>query len=420
MTTYDFTILGAGSIGIGTAMHLQQRGFKVQLIDRLLPASATSYGNAGVVNNCSFMPINNPSLLTKLPGLLLNNKPGLRYSLRHVLANPAWCVNFLKSTSAKQTLNSANALAALVSGALDEHKALMQRVGNMHRLSESGWLKIYRQHPDVFFSELEQQLFEQHDIKTEILTAEDIARLEPALNPIFESGYLLKDSASVNNPGALLKEYVDSFVGSGGIFTQTSIQSLTRSSDGFQLVTDDSNKEINCKKLIICAGPWSGTLLEQLGFRTLLQVERGYHQHFNISGSDKLHRPIHDVNSGYIMAPMELGVRLTTGVELNHRDAPEQHGQLEQVIPRAREAVSLADPTPDPIWMGCRPTFPDSKPVIDRAPGEEHLWIACGHQHIGLMSGPVTGKLLVQSIVGETPDIDMQPFNASRWIKRVA
>jgi len=420
MTNYDFTILGAGSIGIGTAMHLQQRGFKVQLVDRLLPASATSYGNAGVVNNCSFMPINNPSLIAKLPGLLLNNKPGLRYSIRHVLSNPAWCINFLKSTRAEQTLKTANALATLVSGALDEHKALMQRVGNMNRLSESGWLKVYRHHPDSFFSELENRLFEQHDIKTEILTASDIARLEPALNPVFESGYLLKDSASVNNPGALLKEYVDNFVASGGIFTQAGIQSLARSNDGFQLLTDVPDNDISCKKLIICAGPWSGTLLEQLDFRVLLQVERGYHQHFNISGSDKLHRPIHDVNSGYIMAPMELGVRLTTGVELNHRDAPEQHGQLEQVIPRAREAVSLADPTPDPIWMGCRPTFPDSKPVIDRAPGEEHLWIACGHQHIGLMSGPVTGKLLVQRIVGEVPDIDLQPFNADRWIKRVA
>ena len=70
--------------------------------------------------------------------------------------------------------------------------------------------------------------------------------------------------------------------------------------------------------------------------------------------------------------------------------------------------------------MGCRPTFPDSRPVIDRVPGEENLWLACGHQHIGLMSGPVTGKLLVQSIVGETPDIDLQPFNARRWIKRVS
>lgn len=426
MTIHDFTVLGAGSIGIGTAMHLQQRGFKVQLVDRSLPASATSYGNAGVVNNCSFMPVNNPALFKKLPRLLLNNKPELRYNLRHVLGNPSWCVNFIRSSTTENTLKTANALAALVSGALDEHKALMQRVGNMSRLSESGWLKIYRQHTDSFFSALEHRLFEQYNIKIDLLDADDIAQLEPALKPIFKSGYILKDSAAVNNPGALLKEYVESFIASGGEFTQTGIRTITRTDNAansgvnFQLKTDSSNSEINCRKLVICAGPWSGTLLEHLGFRVLLQVERGYHQHFNLSGGDNLHRPVHDVNAGYILAPMELGVRLTTGVELNHRDAPEQHAQLNQVIPRAREAVSLADPTPDPVWMGCRPTFPDSRPVIDRVPGEENLWLACGHQHIGLMSGPVTGKLLVQSIVGETPDIDLQPFNARRWIKRVS
>jgi len=113
---------------------------------------------------------------------------------------------------------------------------------------------------------------------------------------------------------------------------------------------------------------------------------------------------------------MDIGVRLTTGVELNHRDSASNFSQLEQVIPRAREAVSLGEPTEDPIWRGCRPTFPDSRPVIDRAPRHNNLWMAFGHQHIGLMSGPVTGKLLAQKIAGESTDIDLTPFSANRWV----
>jgi len=46
----QFVVLGAGSVGISTAIHLQQRGFEVTLIDKQLPATATSFGNAGVIN----------------------------------------------------------------------------------------------------------------------------------------------------------------------------------------------------------------------------------------------------------------------------------------------------------------------------------------------------------------------------------
>ena len=419
--TKQFTVLGAGSVGISTAMHLQQRGFDVTLIDRQSPATATSFGNAGVINDSSFIPINNPGLIKKLPRLLLNNRPELRYSYSHVLKNLPWCLNFLRSASAAKSAETANALAALVTDALDEHRALMQRVGNMHRLSKSGWLKVYRRDVDEFFTQSDNELLSTHNIGIQRLNAEQIRELEPALKPIFKSGYLLTDSAAVNNPGALLKEYVDFFSSSGGKFVQSAVTGLHQSNnegDANSFKIETAGGDLSAENLVVCAGPWSGSVLEWLGYRVMLQVERGNHQHFKQSGDQRLTRPLHDVDGGYIFAPMEPGLRITTGVELQHRDAAPNHSQLQQVIPRAKEAVDLGEPTDDPIWMGCRPTFPDSRPVIDRAPAHENLWLAFGHQHIGLMSGPVTGKLLVQMICGEKPDVDLMPFAASRWISR--
>lgn len=413
--TLKYTVLGAGSVGISTALQLQQRGLCVDLIDQQRPATATSYGNAGVVNNCSFIPINNPSLWKNLPGLLLNQKPQLRYKLSYLLRNSSWLFHFLKSTGSKQTYQTANSLAALLSGALDEHKALMQRVGNMRRLSESGWLKIYREEPKQVFGPLENDLYQQNAITIDLLDKNDIYDLEPQLKPVFRSGYLLKDSTSVNNPSALLNEYFEDFLKHGGTFHQQEINSISRSASGFELET--SERKLQTDVLVVCLGPWSGKLLETMGYKVNLGVERGYHQHFTVQSDGQLSRPIHDINAGYILAPMEQGLRLTTGVELNHRDAQPNYSQLNQVIPRAREAINLGPPTEDPIWMGCRPTFPDSLPVIDNAPDDPDLWLAFGHQHIGLMSGPVTGKLLVQKLMGDSTDIDLQPFRAERWIK---
>ena len=419
----QFVVIGAGSVGISTAMHLQQRGFDVSLIDRQLPATATSFGNAGVINDSSFIPLNNPGLIKKLPRLLLNNRPELRYSYAHVLKNLPWCFNFLRYATAGKSAETATALASLVADALDEHRAIMQRVGNMHRLSKSGWLKVYRRDVDNFFTEQDSALFSTHDVGIQRLDAKQIQELEPGLKPIFKSGYLLSDSAAVNNPGALLKEYVEYFVSSGGKFIQSAVSGLRQSkhegketnSQGFVIETEGA--ELSADNLVVCAGPWSGSVLDWLGYRVMLQVERGYHQHFKQTADKPLTRPLHDVDAGYIFAPMETGLRLTTGVELQHRDAEPNYSQLQQVIPRAKEAIDLGEATADPIWMGCRPTFPDSRPVIGRAPAHENLWLAFGHQHIGLMSGPVTGKLLVQMICGEKPDIDVTPFSSEALMR---
>ncbi len=411
----SIAVLGAGSVGISTAIHLQQRGWDVTLIDRAEPASETSYGNAGVVNASSFVTLNNPALYKKLPAMLLNNTSYLRYNLPHVLKNLPWVFHFLKNANKQQTVQTAADLASLIEPALDEHKALMQRAGNMHRLAEVGWLKVFRQGAGFDPEGLEGQLYRRFGIAIDTLDAAAIRELEPSLAPIYGAGFLIRDSASVNNPGALLREYVQQFISDGGTLLNDDIQDLSSTAEGFELQGNGGLHKY--PHLVVAAGPWSADVLSMLGYKTQLGFERGYHQHYHLSEGASLGRSVHDVESGFIVGPMEIGVRITTGVELNHRDAESNHAQLEQVLPRVREALPIGEPTDDPIWRGCRPTFPDSKPVIDRAPRHDHLWLAFGHQHIGLMSGPVTGKLVAQLASGESTDIDLQPFSAQRWIQ---
>jgi len=409
------TVLGAGSVGVGTAMHLQQRGWDVTLIDRKTAASETSYGNAGVVNASSFIPFNNPGLYKKLPGMLLNNKSYLRYNLAHVLKNLPWVFHFLKQGSHSSATKTAEALSQLSSHALDEHKALMQRVGNMSRLSESGWLKVFRTGSGFDRNSFDAKLYERYDIGVQEVTPAEISDLEPSLSPIFNAGFMLTGSTSVNNPGALIREYADQFVADGGKLVYQDVRTVHRTADdAFQLSTADGVLE--AEHLVITAGPWSGDLLSNLGYRVLLGFERGYHQHYHFAEGAYLNRPVQDVESGFFILPMEQGARITTGVELNHRDAPSNYSQLEQVLPKVREMIRLGEPTDDPIWRGTRPTFPDSRPVIDQAPAHKNLWMAFGHQHIGLMTGPITGKLLAQKISDEKPELDLEPFRASRWI----
>ena len=73
----DIAIVGAGVIGLATALRLAAAGREVVVIDPNEPGSGASYGNAGVVAPYGCAPIGNPDTLRNLPGLLLNSESPL-------------------------------------------------------------------------------------------------------------------------------------------------------------------------------------------------------------------------------------------------------------------------------------------------------------------------------------------------------
>jgi D-amino-acid dehydrogenase len=168
---------------------------------------------------------------------------------------------------------------------------------------------------------------------------------------------------------------------------------------------------------VIALGPWAPDLFSTIGLKLPLAVKRGYHRHFHPQGNASLARPILDADIGYCLAPMEQGIRLTTGAEFAARDARPSPVQLDRVLPTATALFPLGeavDPTP---WLGARPCFADSRPVIGRAPGQSDLWLAIGHGHSGLTLGPATGRLLAEMITGATPFCDPAPYAAERFGK---
>ena len=89
----------------------------------------------------------------------------------------------------------------------------------------------------------------------------------------------------------------------------------------------------------VALGPWAPDVLDPLGLRLPLAVKRGYHRHFRPQGNAGLTRPVLDAENGYVLAPMEQGIRLTTGVEFAARDAPPTPVQFARLMPAARELV---------------------------------------------------------------------------------
>jgi glycine/D-amino acid oxidase-like deaminating enzyme len=122
-----------------------------------------------------------------------------------------------------------------------------------------------------------------------------------------------------------------------------------------------------------------------------------------------------DAERGYVLAPMQRGLRLTTGAEFAPIDALPTPVQLAKAEALARELVDLGESLPEAPWLGARPCTADMLPVIGPAPRHKGLWFNFGHAHQGFTMGPVAGRLLAEMVSGEPPCVDPMPYLPRRF-----
>jgi len=408
----DVVVLGAGMVGVSAGLAARQRGLSVIVVDRREPGSETSYGNAGILSSGSIFPLNTPALWKNLPKYLSNQHPALRWNLPWAVANAGWVMRFLASAAQSQTKPRAVALHGLISTSLKLHRDWIVQAGAGHRIRETGWLKAWRG-DGVANAKAEQAALAEYGIKSEVLDRQAISALEPNIIPAYRVGLLHTQTASVDSPGAAVRDYASMLAGGGGAIRQSEIRQIEPQGDGWRVQLADG--EIAARHVVVALGPWSAELLRPLGYRVPLAFERGYHQHFGPNPARKLLRPIHDADGGFVMTPMEQGIRVTCGVELTARDAPSNFSQLDTVVPLARSVIEFGDAVGE-RWRGARPTLPDSLPMIGPAPRHRGLWLAFGNQHIGFTTGPGSGAAIAAVIAGGAPPFDTQAFAPSRYI----
>jgi D-amino-acid dehydrogenase len=408
----DVIVLGAGIVGVSAAFAARQRGLSVILVDRREPGSETSYGNAGILSSGSILPLNQPSLWSALPTYLTNRNAALRWDPAWTIRNLDWIVRFLANAAPSRLKPRAAALHGLIGASLQLHRDWIVKADAVQRIRETGWLKAWRSDA-VVAAKAEQSFLAEYGIASRLLDRQAMSALEPSILPVYKVGLLHTQTASVDSPGAVVKAYALMFARSGGAIRQSTIRALLPEGEGWRVVLADG--AITGRHVVVALGPWSADLLGPLGYRVPLAFERGYHREFKPNPARPLQRPIHDTEGGFLMTPMEQGIRITSGVELTARDAPSSFSQLDQVIPLARGVVEFGDAVGEP-WRGARPTLPDSLPMIGPAPRHPGLWLAFGNQHIGFTTGPATGVAIAALIGGARPSFDVSAFAPSRYL----
>jgi len=418
MARTDAIVLGGGIVGVSVALQLVRRGMSVALVERAGVGEQTSYGNSGVIEGSTILPPAFPASLSALLRVAFKRASDANYHLRFLARVAPWLIAFRAASRPDRIAETARLNRPLFARALAEHETLMAEAGALRYLRKTGWMKIYRSERAFTALAPEFALAREFGIPLQPLDAQGARVLEPSLHPVFQHAVFWPQAASLSDPLAVTRAYAARFAALGGVTLAGDARSLHRAGNRWRVETDEGG--VDAPEAVVALGPWAPDLLTPLGLRLPMAVKRGYHRHFRGQGNAALSRPVVDTQYGYLITPMAQGIRLTTGAEFAARDAKPTPVQFDRLMPAARALFPLGERADDKTWLGARPCFPDSRPVIGRAPGLPGLWLAIGHSHWGLTLGPVTGLLIGQLMAGEAPFCDPAPYAAQRFLHAAA
>ena len=410
----DVAVLGAGIVGVSAALHLQERGRDVALIERAPKAGmGTSYGNAGLIERSSIYPYAFPRDLGSLLRYAANRTTDAHYHPSALPGLAPFLARYWFNSSPKGVERISRAARPLIERSLVEHERLMEAAGAAGLMRKIGWIKAFRTRRSFDKGLRDASRLRGFDLEIDELDPAGLAAREPHLAEGMVGALHFRDPGAVSDPGGLVERYNALFVERGGRFVAGDAATLEPQAPGWRVKT--RHGWLSAREAVVALGPWSDVVFGKLGYRLPFGIKRGYHLHFRARGNAVLNHPVLDLDGGYLLAPMERGIRLTTGAEFARRDAPPTPVQMARALPTARALFPLAEPLEDMPWMGSRPCLPDMLPIIGRAPKHEGIWFDFGHQHHGLTLGPVSGRLLAEQMTGEAPFTDPAPYRMERF-----
>ncbi|MGI2259976.1 NAD(P)/FAD-dependent oxidoreductase [Shewanella sp. GXUN23E] len=406
-------VVGAGVIGLCTAIALQRQGVQVTLVDRLGIGEGCSKGNAGHFATEQVFPLAQASLLPQLPRMLLDPLGALRISPGYMFRAIPWFMRFLANMRPAVFKRNTASLRALNEGALAAWERLVSQSNCRELLIRHGSLLTFES-PSLSTARAIQAMYQSQEVEVELLERDALDALQPGLHGNITHALHFTQVGHTSSPYQLSQALYRHACELGVTFMQAEVIRIDAHNEKVQLVTDLGL--LTADSLVVCTGAFSKSLCQGLGYQVPLDTERGYH--YMVSSEHMPLMPITSYEKKFILTPMSDGLRLAGTVEFaglaqapNYVRADRLRQLGESIWPELRDDKHDADKR----WMGFRPTLPDSLPVIGKAPGHDRVFFNFGHQHLGLTLAAFSAELLADELLGNTPAVSLRPYSIARF-----
>jgi len=409
-------IIGGGVIGAMSAYFLSQQGKQVTIVDRGRFGGGCSHGNCGYICPSHVLPLTIPGAIGKHAATCWKKSSPLYIKPRFSLSLMKWLWSFQRNCNQKQMLHAAAALSSI----LDSSYGLYQQIVSSENLAceweAQGILFVYqtRHHFDSF--EATAKMVHDTFGKTyEKIDGEQLITMEPALKPGLPGAWYFRGDAHLR-PDRLMTELKRILLARGvKIVENAEVTDIARTNGSVKSIRT-SQGEMSADQFVVATGAWTPLLQKHLCMNIPIQPGKGY----SITMPRPTVCPKHPLileEHRVAITPMQSGYRIGSTMEFSGYDTTLNPARIDALLHGAR--VYLKHPTAEPVqetWYGWRPMTPDSLPIIDRAPRSDNLWIAAGHNMLGVSTASATGKLLMEMITGQATHIDPSPYRARRFV----
>ncbi|MCU0830413.1 MAG: FAD-binding oxidoreductase [Rhizobiaceae bacterium] len=421
--TSGIIIIGAGIIGVSTALTLRRAGHAVTVFDPKGPAGGASFGNGGAMAASGILPLNTPGIVRRGLKMLADPHQPLFIKWRYLPKIAPWLMRFASHATPEQTERTAMALARLVMTSWSDHAALASGTPAERYLVRSDYAFIYPSRAAYEADAYGFALKRKAGIRWEEIEGARLKAYDPALAQTDGFGVVYDDGehAILTDPGLYVEGLAAGFEALGGRIIRAAV-------DDIRVETDEQGRKRatgvmaggafhSGGTVLLAAGAWSKPLAAKLGLTLPLETERGYHLEL-WEPNVQMKRPLLVTQGKFVVTPMDGRIRCA-GIDefggLAAGPSPEGPALLEYWVKRALPAIQWRRTTD---WLGFRPTLPDSLPLIGRAPGIANTFLSFGHHHLGMTAGPKTGRLLAMMMQGEKINEDIGPFDPAKWVRR--
>ena len=271
--------------------------------------------------------------------------------------------------------------------------------------------------------ERKRAFYRERDVPAEVLNGRELAAAEPNLRGGLEGGLLLGDDSVVYAPCAA--RFLVEEARRGGLDVVTG-RSVTEFGDG--AVRLDDGSAMGASVVVLATGAAAGKMVPGIaiqprkghllitdrypGFLRHQLIELGYLKSAHAEDADSVAFNAQPRMTGQVL----IGSSRQYGVE----DARVDERMMDPMLRRAMEYLpGLGALSAIRCWTGFRAATPDKLPLIGLCPGYRSVYLATGHEGLGISTAPGTARLLADMILGRDSAIPRGPYLPERRYARV-
>lgn len=419
-------IIGGGLIGAACADALAWRGWRVTVLDAGRFAGACSHANCGFVCPSHVLPLAEPGAVRQALAAML--KPNSPFSIKPRF-DPAlwsWLLRFARRCNERDMLQTAHALHPLLESSHALYAEMMAEA-NFAAACEwqtRGLLFVYQTAAAwEHYAATDRLLTNEFNLPARRMDGKELVEFEPALKPGLAGGWFYADDAHLR-PDRLMSVWRTRLEARGVTIREhcrgvgfdragndaRSIRAIAKDDGG-----RSSEETFAADAFVIATGAWAPEWQRELGCKIPIQPGKGYS--ITMPRPERCpHTPMLLMEHRVGVTPMPSGYRLGSTMEFSGYDDSIQARRLGLLKSGAEHY--LVDPYRDTVeetWFGWRPMTTDGLPLIGRTPQLKNVWLAAGHNMLGLTLAPATGQLVAELMAGETTHVDARPFRVERF-----